>query len=98
MHILLHSLTQLVRAHCLQDKELHEGAPRSADVRFIRREEVIGEDLALVEPAPACSVFSEVLHERVEEGVTVGVRAQLIPDFIWEPILARVIVVGQWVL
>jgi len=62
MHILLHRLAKLVRAHGPENQELHEGTPLSADVLFIGRVELVGEDFTHVKRSPSGLILAKVLH------------------------------------
>lgn len=90
MHVVLHKLAEFVRAHGLENEELHEGAPCAADILLIGRIDIVSEDLTLVQVLPPVLILAKVLHERVKESITVRVCAQLIPDGIWKPGLAWV--------
>ena len=70
MHILLYGVTKLVRAHRLENKELHERTPLSTNILLIGRVEFICEDLAFVKTFPTNLIHTEVTHEWVEERVT----------------------------
>ena len=71
VHVLLHELAKFVGAHGLENEQLHEGTPRSANVLLIWRIDVIRQDLALVQVLPSILILAKVLDQRVKERVSV---------------------------
>lgn len=90
VNVLLHSLPKFVWTNGFENEQLHEGAPVAADVLLVGRVEIISQDLAFVEAAPALLIFLEVFDERAEELVSVCIDTQLVPHCIRQPVLAHV--------
>lgn len=88
VHVLLHELAKFVGAHGLENEQLHEGTPRSANVLLIWRIDVVRQDLALVQVLPSILILAKVLDQRVKERVSVRVSAKLVPNCVREPVSA----------
>ena len=88
MHVLLHELAKFVGAHSLENKQLHEGAPCSANVLLIWRIDVIRQYLTLVQVLPSILILAKVFDQRVKECVSVRVSAKLVPNWVREPVSA----------